>query len=48
MVDLVPRESRDKVAALTAKLNKRTIKVDRPQLSPTDIQKLKAAMTTKD
>lgn len=33
---------------LTARLNKLTIKVDRPQLSPADIQKLKAAMTTKD
>ena len=30
--------------ALTAKLNKLTIKVDRPQLSPDDIQKLEAAM----
>jgi len=30
--------------ALTAKLNKLTIKVDRPQLSPADIEKLKAAM----
>ncbi len=29
--------------ALTAKLNKLTIKVDRPQLSPADIQKLEAA-----
>ncbi len=29
---------------LTAKLNKLTIKVDRPQLSPADIQKLEAAM----
>ena len=29
---------------LTAKLNKLTIKVDRPQLSPEDIQKLEAAM----
>lgn len=28
---------------LTATLNKLTIKVDRPQLSPEDIQKLKAA-----
>ncbi len=33
---------------LTAKLNKLTIRIDRPQLSPADIQKLKAAMTTKD
>jgi arylsulfatase A-like enzyme len=32
---------------LTAKLNKLTIKVDRPQLSPADIQKLQAAMTEK-
>jgi len=30
--------------ALTAKLNKLTIKIDRPQLSPQDIQKLQAAM----
>ena len=29
---------------LTAKLNKLTIKVNRPQLSPDDIQKLEAAM----
>jgi hypothetical protein len=29
---------------LTAKLNKLTIKVDRPQLSPADIKKLEAAM----
>jgi arylsulfatase len=29
---------------LTAKLNKLTIKIDRPQLSPQDIQKLQAAM----
>ena len=28
---------------LTAKLNKLTIKLDRPQLSPADIQKLQAA-----
>ena len=34
--------------AFTGKLNKLTVKVDRPQLSPADIQKLKAAMTTKD
>ena len=34
--------------ALTAKLNKLTIKVDRPQLSPADIQKLEAAMKSKD
>ena len=32
---------------LTAKLNKLTIKVDRPQLSPADIAKLKAAKTEK-
>jgi arylsulfatase len=32
---------------LTAKLNKLTIKVDRPQLSPEDIQKLQAAMKEK-
>ena len=30
--------------AFTAKLNKLTIKVDRPQLSPEDIKKLQAAM----
>jgi arylsulfatase len=30
-----------------AKLNKLTIKVDRPQLSPTDIKKLQAAMQEK-
>ncbi len=33
--------------ALTAKLNKLTIKVDRPQLSPEDIKKLQAAMKEK-
>jgi len=33
--------------ALTAKLNKLTIKVDRPQLSPEDIKKLQAAMIEK-
>jgi hypothetical protein len=33
--------------ALTAKLNKLTIKIDRPQLSPADIKKLEAAMTEK-
>jgi adenine-specific DNA-methyltransferase len=33
--------------ALTAKLNKLTIKVDRPQLAPEDIKKLEAAMTEK-
>jgi arylsulfatase len=33
--------------ALTAKLNKLTIKVDRPQLSPEDIKKLQAAMQEK-
>ena len=32
---------------LTAKLNKLTIKVDRPQLSPEDIKKLGAAMQEK-
>jgi arylsulfatase A-like enzyme len=32
---------------LTAKLNKLTIKVDRPQLSPEDIKKLQAAMREK-
>jgi arylsulfatase A-like enzyme len=32
---------------LTAKFNKLTIKVDRPQLSPDDIKKLKAAMQAK-
>jgi arylsulfatase len=32
---------------LTARLNKLTIKVDRPQLSPDDIKKLEAAMTQK-
>jgi arylsulfatase len=29
--------------ALTAKLNKLTIEVDRPQLSPEDVKKLEAA-----
>ncbi len=33
---------------LTAKLNKLTIKVDRPQLSPADIARLEAAMKKKD
>ncbi len=33
--------------ALTAKLNKLTIRVDRPQLSPDEIKKLEAAMTEK-
>jgi hypothetical protein len=33
---------------LTAKLNKLTIKVDRPQLSPADIKKLEAAMPAAD
>jgi arylsulfatase len=33
--------------SLTAKLNKLTIKVDRPQLSPEDIKKLQAAMQEK-
>jgi hypothetical protein len=32
--------------ALKAKLNKLTIKVDRPQLSPEDIKKLQAAMSS--
>jgi hypothetical protein len=32
---------------LTAKLNKLTIKVDRPQLSPADIKTLQAAMREK-
>src|SRR5262249_47967190 len=30
---------------LTAKLNKLTVKVDRPQLTPADIQKLQGAMS---
>ncbi|HRZ61170.1 MAG TPA: sulfatase-like hydrolase/transferase, partial [Rubrivivax sp.] len=34
--------------ALTAKLNKLTLKLDRPQLSPADIRKLEAAMKSKD
>ena len=33
---------------LTAKLNKLTLKLDRPQLSPADIRKLEAAMKSKD
>jgi arylsulfatase len=33
--------------ALSAKLHKLTIKVDRPQLSPADIKKLEAAMVEK-
>jgi hypothetical protein len=33
--------------ALTAQLNKLTIKVDRPQLSPAGIKKLQAAMQEK-
>jgi arylsulfatase len=33
--------------ALTAKLNKLTVKVDRPQLSPADIKKMQAAMAEK-
>ncbi|MEF8729197.1 MAG: arylsulfatase [Accumulibacter sp.] len=33
---------------LTAKLNKLTINIDRPQLSPTDIARLQAAMKNKD
>jgi len=32
---------------LTAKLDKLTVKVDRPQLSPEDIKKLQAAMIEK-
>ena len=32
---------------LTAKLNKLTVKVDRPKLSPEDIKKLQAAMKEK-
>jgi arylsulfatase A-like enzyme len=34
--------------AFTGKLNKLTIKIDRPQLSPQDVQKLEAAMKGKD
>jgi arylsulfatase A-like enzyme len=34
--------------ALTAKLNKLTLKLDRPQLSPADIKKFEAAMKNKD
>jgi arylsulfatase len=34
--------------AFTGKLNKITVKVDRPQLSPADIAKLQAAMKAKD
>ncbi len=34
--------------ALTAKLNKLTVRLDRPQLSPADIQRLQAAMKAKD
>jgi arylsulfatase len=34
--------------AFTGKLNKLTIDIDRPQLSPQDIQKLEAAMKNKD
>ena len=34
--------------ALTARLNKLTVKLDRPQLSPADVQKLEAAMKNKD
>ena len=33
--------------ALTAQLNKLTIKVDRPQLSPADIKRLQTAMQEK-
>ena len=34
--------------ALTAKLNKLTVKIDRPQLSTAEIAKLEAAMKAKD
>jgi arylsulfatase len=34
--------------AFTGKLNKLTIRIDRPQLSPEDIKKLEAAMKGKD
>jgi len=34
--------------ALTAKLNKLTVKLNRPQLSPADIKRLEAAMKNKD
>jgi arylsulfatase len=34
--------------AFTGKLNKLTIRLDRPQLSPADIKKLEAAMKSKD
>jgi arylsulfatase len=34
--------------ALTAKLNKLTVRIDRPQLSPADVKKLEAAMQKKD
>jgi arylsulfatase len=34
--------------ALTAKLNKLTIKVDRPVIPPAEVKKLEAAMTKKD
>jgi arylsulfatase len=33
--------------ALTAKLNKLTVKLDRPQLSPADVKKFEAAMQEK-
>jgi hypothetical protein len=33
--------------ALTARLNKLTVKVDRPELSPADVEKLQAAMREK-
>ena len=33
--------------ALTAKLNKVTVRIDRPQLSPADIQRLRAAAIEK-
>jgi arylsulfatase A-like enzyme len=34
--------------AFTGKLNRLTLKLDRPQLSPADVKKLEAAMKTKD
>jgi hypothetical protein len=34
--------------AFSGKLNKVTIKVERPQLSPADVKKLEAAMLKKD
>jgi arylsulfatase len=33
--------------AFTGKLDKLTIRIDRPQLSPEDVQKLEAAMRSK-